>query len=77
MDLKREVNRSAGQLAKVYNPGQCLGVHPCDIPVLRIDSDPMTIEPIGELSAIGHDEDLIQATLLAGALAALGSVSEQ
>ena len=42
------------------------GSAPLRYPVLRIDSDPTTIEPIGELSAIGHDEDQIQATLLAG-----------
>lgn len=37
------------QLAKAYTPGACLGVYACDIPVLRIDSDPATIEPIAEL----------------------------
>jgi allantoin racemase len=37
------------QLAKTYTPGACLGVYACDIPVLRIDSDPATIEPIAEL----------------------------
>ncbi|WP_193046227.1 aspartate/glutamate racemase family protein [Mycolicibacterium baixiangningiae] len=39
------------QLAKTYTPGACLGVYACDIPVLRIDSDPATIEPIAELCA--------------------------
>jgi allantoin racemase len=39
------------QLAKTYTPAQCLGVYACDIPVLRIDSDPATLEPIA-----GHCE---------------------
>ncbi|MGE2716485.1 aspartate/glutamate racemase family protein [Mycolicibacterium litorale] len=37
------------ELAKSYTPGACLGVYACDIPVLRIDSDPSTVEPIAEL----------------------------
>lgn len=41
----------AWQLAKEYTPAACVGVHACDIPVLRIDSDPATIEPIGDLCA--------------------------
>ncbi|MCZ8378941.1 aspartate/glutamate racemase family protein [Mycobacterium sp. CPCC 205372] len=41
----------AWQLAKSYTPSACVGVHACDIPVLRIDSDPSTIEPIGDLCA--------------------------
>jgi allantoin racemase len=40
---------TAWSLAKVYTPSQCLGVYASDIPVLRIDSDPTTIEPIGDL----------------------------
>lgn len=36
------------ELAKAYTPGQCLGVYACDIPVLRIDSDPATLGPIGD-----------------------------
>lgn len=36
-------------LAKTYTPNQCLGVYASDIPVLRIDADPTTIEPIGDL----------------------------
>jgi allantoin racemase len=36
------------ELAKAYTPNQCLGVHACDIPVLRIDSDPETLGPIGD-----------------------------
>lgn len=40
---------TAWSLAKTYTPSQCLGVYACDIPVLRIDSDPTTIEPIGDL----------------------------
>lgn len=41
----------AWQLAKVYTPSACVGVHACDIPVLRIDSDPSTVGPIGDLCA--------------------------
>jgi allantoin racemase len=37
------------ELAKAYTPAACLGVYASDIPVLRIDSDPTTIEPIGRL----------------------------
>jgi allantoin racemase len=37
------------ELAKTYTPAACLGVHACDIPVLRIDSDPTTLQPIGAL----------------------------
>jgi allantoin racemase len=49
---------TAWALAKTYTPSQCLGVHACDIPVLRIDSDPTTIEPIGDLceKALAQDE---------------------
>ena len=47
----------AWQLAKTYTPAQCLGVHACDIPVLRIDTDPTTIGPIGELCATALDQD--------------------
>jgi allantoin racemase len=36
------------ELGKSYTPSQCLGVYACDIPVLRIDSDPSTVEPIGD-----------------------------
>jgi allantoin racemase len=39
------------ELAKAYTPAACLGVYASDIPVLRIDSDPTTIEPIGDLCA--------------------------
>jgi allantoin racemase len=39
---------TAWTLAKTYTPSQCLGVHASDIPVLRIDSDPTTVEPIGD-----------------------------
>jgi allantoin racemase len=40
---------AAWALAKTYTPSQCLGVYASDIPVLQIDSDPTTIEPIGDL----------------------------
>jgi allantoin racemase len=39
----------AWELARTYTPGKCLGVHACDIPVLRIDADADTVQPIGEL----------------------------
>jgi allantoin racemase len=39
------------ELAKAYTPAACLGVYATDIPVLRIDSDPNTIDPIGEVCA--------------------------
>jgi allantoin racemase len=39
------------ELAKTYTPAACLGVYASDIPVLQIDSDPTTIEPIGRLCA--------------------------
>ncbi|MEU0495281.1 aspartate/glutamate racemase family protein [Mycobacterium sp. NPDC006124] len=40
---------TAWTLAKTYTPSQCLGVYASDIPVLRIDSDPTTVGPIGDL----------------------------
>jgi allantoin racemase len=39
------------ELAKAYTPSACLGVYASDIPVLRIDSDSSTIDPIGALCA--------------------------
>lgn len=39
----------AWQLATAYTPSACLGVYACDIPVLRIDADPATVDPIAEL----------------------------
>lgn len=47
----------AWELAKAYTPNQCLGAYACDIPVLRIDSDPGTIEPIGDLCASALTRD--------------------
>jgi allantoin racemase len=47
----------AWELAKSYTPHQCLGVYACDIPVLRIDSDPRTVDPIGELCERALRED--------------------
>lgn len=49
---------TAWALAKTYTPSQCLGVYASDIPVLLIDSDPTTIEPIGDLcqKALAQDE---------------------
>jgi allantoin racemase len=47
----------ATELARTYTPAQCVGVHACDIPVRRIDSDPATIDPIRALCrhALAHD----------------------
>ncbi|MET0900231.1 MAG: aspartate/glutamate racemase family protein [Mycobacterium sp.] len=45
------------ELAKTYTPNACLGVYASDIPVLRIDSDPDTIDPIGALCARALDAD--------------------
>ena len=47
----------ARELATTYTPAQFVGVHACDIPVLRIDSDPATIDPIRALCrhALTHD----------------------
>lgn len=39
------------ELADTYAPAACRGVHACDIPVLRIDSDDSTIDEIGDLCA--------------------------
>lgn len=52
------------QLAKAYTPNACLGVYACDIPVLRIDSDPTTIEPIAELCAHALRADDSRAIVL-------------
>jgi allantoin racemase len=48
----------ARELATMYTPANCAGVHACDIPVLRIDSDPATIDPIRALCrhALAHDK---------------------
>ena len=54
----------AWQLAKAYTPNQCLGVYACDIPVLRIDSDPTSVEPIGELCAKALEQDGSRAIVL-------------
>ncbi|SRX80327.1 hydantoin racemase [Rhodococcus jostii RHA1] [Mycolicibacterium parafortuitum] len=54
----------AWQLAEDYTPNHCLGVYACDIPVLRIDSDPTTIEPIGDLCAQALERDESAAIVL-------------
>jgi allantoin racemase len=54
----------AWELAKAYTPHQCLGVYASDIPVLTIDSDPSTIEPIGELCERALAEDGSRAIVL-------------
>lgn len=55
---------TAWSLAKTYTPGQCLGVYASDIPVLQIDSDPTTIEPIGDLCARALEQDGSRAIVL-------------
>ncbi|HEY9263938.1 MAG TPA: aspartate/glutamate racemase family protein [Mycobacterium sp.] len=54
----------AWQLAKSYTPNQCFGVYACDIPVLRIDSDPTSIEPIGDLCGRALEQDGSRAIVL-------------
>ena len=51
-------------LANTYTPSQCLGVYASDIPVLRIDSDPTTIEPIGALCEKALAQDASRAIVL-------------
>jgi len=48
---------TAWTLAKTYTPSQCLGVYACDIPVLQIDSDPTTVEPIADLCQKALSQD--------------------
>jgi allantoin racemase len=55
---------TAWALAKTYTPSQCLGVYASDIPVLRIDSDPTTIEPIGDLCEKALAQDGSRAIVL-------------
>jgi allantoin racemase len=52
------------ELAKAYTPSQCLGVYACDIPVLTIDSDPGTVEPIGGLCETALAADGSRAIVL-------------
>jgi allantoin racemase len=52
------------ELAKAYTPASCLGVYACDIPVLRIDSDPSTVEPIGDLCATALRTDRSRSIVL-------------
>ncbi|WP_232079881.1 aspartate/glutamate racemase family protein [Mycolicibacterium parafortuitum] len=54
----------AWQLAEDYTPNHCLGVYACDIPVLRIDADPTTIEPIGDLCTQALERDESAAIVL-------------
>jgi allantoin racemase len=54
----------AWELAKNYTPTQCLGVYACDIPVLRIYSDPSTIAPIGELCRLALERDRSRSIVL-------------
>jgi allantoin racemase len=55
---------TAWALAKAYTPSQCLGVYASDIPVLRIDADPTTIEPIGDLCEKALTQDGSRAIVL-------------
>ncbi len=55
---------TAWTLAKTYTPGQCLGVYASDIPVLQIDSDPTTVDPIGDLCERALTQDGSRAIVL-------------
>jgi allantoin racemase len=52
------------ELAETYTPGACLGVYACDIPVQRIDAEPASIGPIGDLCAHALDADGSRAIVL-------------
>lgn len=52
------------ELGHAYTPSACLGVYASDIPVLRIDSDPTTIEPIGDLCEKALADDGSRAIVL-------------
>jgi allantoin racemase len=52
------------ELAETYTPGACLGVYACDIPVRRIDADPTSIDPIGDLCASALQTDGSRAIVL-------------
>jgi allantoin racemase len=69
----------AWELAKAYTPAQCRGVYASDIPVLRIDADPATLEPIGELCARALAADGSRAIVLGCAAMArfAGPLSER
>lgn len=54
----------AWQLAKTYTPNHCAGVHACDIPVLQIDADPASIDPIGALCERALAQDSSRAIVL-------------
>jgi allantoin racemase len=54
----------AWELAKTYTPAHCVGVHACDIPVLRIDSDSATIDPIRALCRYALADDNSQSIVL-------------
>lgn len=54
----------AWELAKMHTPSQCRGVYACDIPVLRIDSDPTSVGPIGELCGTALTQDGSRAIVL-------------
>lgn len=55
---------TAWSLAKTYTPSQCLGVYATDIPVLVLDSDPTTIEPVGDLCEKALAQDGSRAIVL-------------
>ncbi|MBS1693650.1 MAG: aspartate/glutamate racemase family protein [Actinobacteria bacterium] len=52
------------ELADTYAPAACRGVHACDIPVLRIDSDDSTIDEIGDLCAGALHRDQSRSIVL-------------
>ena len=55
---------TAWSLAKTYTPSQCLGVYATDIPVLVLDFDPTTIEPVGDLCEKALAQDGSRAIVL-------------
>lgn len=54
----------AWELAKAYTPSRCVGVHACNIPVLHIDADPGTIDPIRDLCAHALEHDASRSIVL-------------
>ncbi|WP_099022893.1 aspartate/glutamate racemase family protein [Mycolicibacterium palauense] len=52
------------ELARLHTPRACLGVHACDIPVVRIDADPASLGPIAELCAAALSGDGSRAIVL-------------
>jgi allantoin racemase len=54
----------AWDLANAYTPQGCLGVYACDIPVLRIDADATTVDPIADLCETALRRDASRSIVL-------------